>query len=100
MSKTKLMLGNAVEMSLIFQNPGPLSFGLGPHCFRGPVCSWRKKVSLFPWGYLKKKLFYFSAFIQTDTNHLTYIVGDVSSGIPIEVSMQRMGGSRGGGRGS
>lgn len=25
------------------------------------------------------------AFIQTDTNHLTYIVGDVSSGIPIEV---------------
>ena len=60
MSKTKLMLGNAVEMSLIFQNPGPLSFGLGPHCFRGPVCSRRKKVSLFPWGYLKKIVLFFS----------------------------------------
>ena len=31
--------------------------------------------------------FYISAFIQTD-KHLTYIVGDVSSGIPIEVSLE------------
>jgi len=40
--------------------------------------------------YLKTVLYFvaflFSAFIQTD-KHLTYIVGDVSSGIPIEVSI-------------
>ena len=31
-------------------NPGPLSFGLGPKSFyfRGPACSWRKNVRLYP----------------------------------------------------
>ena len=49
MSKAKLMLGNAVEISLIFRLIlGPFSFGLGPQsfCFRDPACSMRKKVSL------------------------------------------------------
>ena len=34
MSKAKLMLGNAIDISLIFPlNPGPLSFWLAPNHF-------------------------------------------------------------------